>query len=168
MPDWRTVVCRSAAAVKGLSKQPRTAPVLLGNVARQISGVVAHAPHLDHAYLAPAIEKKMPRRLYAMALHSAPAELQVVRAGSFDQDLRAFHRSGPLGIGANIAQSLLDQRLVALRGGFPKFLPAPVQAGFDVTLRRTSKPDFKAPGAALRHDSARLRIRLKPLLRVDR
>jgi hypothetical protein len=32
----------------------------------------------------------------------------MVRAGSFDQDLRAFRRSGPLGIGANIAQGLLD------------------------------------------------------------
>jgi hypothetical protein len=29
-------------------------------------------------------------------------------AGSFDQDLRACRRSGPLGIGANIAQGLLD------------------------------------------------------------
>jgi hypothetical protein len=32
----------------------------------------------------------------------------MVRAGSFNQDLRAFRRSGALGIGANIAQGLLD------------------------------------------------------------
>jgi hypothetical protein len=85
---------QAPAAGNGLSKQPRTAPVLVGNVAHQISGVVAHAPHLDHAFLAAAIEKKMPRRLYAPALHSAPAELQMVRAGSFDQDLRAFRIDG--------------------------------------------------------------------------
>jgi hypothetical protein len=95
-------------------------------VAHQIAGVVAHAPHLDHAFLAAAIEKKMPRRLYALALHSAPAEPKMVGARSFDQDLGAFRRSGPLGIGANIAQGLLDQRLIARRSGFPKFLPAPV------------------------------------------
>jgi hypothetical protein len=61
----------------------------------------------------------------------------MVGAGSFDQDLRAFGRSWPLGIGSNIAQGLLDERLVARRSGFAEFLPAPVQDGFDVTLRGT-------------------------------
>ena len=134
---------------------------------RARSRVVAHATHLDHAFLAAAIEEKMPRRLYALALHSAPAVPKMVGARSFDQDLRAFRRSGPLGIGSNIAQGLLDQRLIAHRSGFAEFLPAPVQDGFDVTLRGTSEPDFKAPGAAFRHDSARLRIRLKPLLQAE-
>ena len=87
-------------AGKRLSEQPCIPPVLFGNVAHQIAGVVAHAPYLDPAFLAAAIEKKMPRRLYAMALHSAPAELKMVRAGAFDRGLRAFRRSGPLGIGA--------------------------------------------------------------------
>jgi hypothetical protein len=32
----------------------------------------------------------------------------MVGAGSFDQEFRAFRRSGPLWIGANIAQGLLD------------------------------------------------------------
>jgi len=109
----------------------------------------------------------MPRRLYALALHSAPAVPKMVGARSFDQDLRAFRRSGPLGICANIAQGLLAQRLIAHRRGFGEFLPAPVQDGFDVTLRGTSEPDFKAPGAAFRHASARLRIRLKPLLQAE-
>src|ERR1035441_4469511 len=122
----RNGVCRGTAAGNRPSKQPRTAPVLFRNVARQIAGIVAHAPHLDHAFFAAAIEKKMPRRLYALALHSAPAVPKMVGAGSLDQDLRAFRRPGPLGIGANIAQGLLDQRLIARRSGFPKFLTAPV------------------------------------------
>jgi hypothetical protein len=32
-------------------------------VARQIAGTVDNAPHLDHPFIAVAIEKKMPRRL---------------------------------------------------------------------------------------------------------
>ena len=71
---------RATAGV--LSRQPRSAPVLFGNVARQIAGVVAHARHLDHAFLTAAIEKKMPRRLYALDLHSAPAEPKMVGASS--------------------------------------------------------------------------------------
>jgi hypothetical protein len=87
---------------------------------------VEHAPHLDHAFLAAAIEKKMPPRLYALALYSAPAEL---RAGSFDEDLRAFRRPGPLGICADIAQGLLDKRFIALCGGFPK-MPSGSSSGW--------------------------------------
>jgi hypothetical protein len=34
----------------------RTAPVVLGNVANQVAGIVAQSRHLDHAFLAAAIE----------------------------------------------------------------------------------------------------------------
>jgi len=72
-------------------------------VAGQIAGIVDNAAHLEHAFIAAAIEERMPRLLYALALHSALAELKMAGAGSFDHDLRTFRRSGPLGIGADIA-----------------------------------------------------------------
>jgi hypothetical protein len=45
-------------------------------VAGQIAGIVDNAAHLEHAFIAAAIEERMPRLLYALALHSAPAELK--------------------------------------------------------------------------------------------
>ena len=122
-------------------------------MARQIAGVVAHAPHLDHAFLAAAIEKKVPRRLYALALDSAPAELKMIRGGSFDRDLRAFRRFGPLGIGANIAPGLLDRRLIARRSGSPnsfrlQFRMA-LTSRWAVRVSRTSRRRERRSGAIL-------------------
>jgi hypothetical protein len=95
-------------------------PVFFGKVACQIAGIVDYAPDLDHAFVAKAIENKMPRYLHCLAIGPAPAERKMIRAGSFDHDLRAFHRSWPRRIVRNIAECLLDERLVSRRRGFPK------------------------------------------------
>ena len=117
------------------TKGRRAAPVLFRKVALKIAGVVDNAPHLNHMFIAAAIEKKMPRRLYALALHSAPTELKMVRAGSFDHDLRAYRRSGQFGIFADIAQGLCEKRFIAESGFFPEFLFAPLQNRADIPPR---------------------------------
>ena len=102
-----------------------------------------HASHLDHAFLAAPIEKKMARRLDAMALHSAPAELKMVRADAFDRDLRACLRSGPFRVFADVAERLCKKRFIAERSPLPELLFSPVQNGAYIAPRFMRDADLE-------------------------
>src|ERR1035441_8998283 len=117
-----------------------------------------HASHLDHAFLAAAIEQKMTRRLDARPLHSAPAERKMVGVGAFDRDLRACQGSGPFGIFADIAQCLGEKRFIAERSPLPELLFGPVQNGAYVAPRFMRDADLEWR-PALRHDAFQPRAR---------
>jgi hypothetical protein len=96
--------------------------IIFREMALQIPAMVKNASHLnhailasavDHAILAAAIKDEMPGCFHTRTAHSGPAEFEAPGARPFDHDLGPLFRAWPLGIGSDIAQSLLDERLVA-------------------------------------------------------
>ena len=96
-------------------------------MAIQIARVMKNAGHFNYAVFAAAIEKKMTRLLHAWAAHAAPAELQVISPRPFDHNFWPLFRAWPLGVFANIADGLLDERSITRRCGFAEFQFAPSQ-----------------------------------------
>jgi len=127
-----------------------------------------NARHFDRALVTPAIDKKMTRRLHVWAAHPAAAEFQVMGPRAFDHNVRSLLGAWALGIDSDIADGLLNQRLIARYGVLSKFLAGPIQDRFDVTLGRAGKSNFEPSRSALRHASVRWRIRPQLLVQVDR
>jgi len=82
------------------------APIVFRTMPCQVAGVMKNTGDFDDV-AATAVEQKVPRFFHAETGHSVPAELEMVRPGAFDHNLRTFPGAGTLGIFAHVTQGLL-------------------------------------------------------------
>ena len=79
----------------------------------QLTAIVQDSRDFNDAIFAAAIYQKVTRVFHADSSHPAAAERKMVSPNSGHQNIGPFRRTRALGIGFDIVQCLLDQRLVA-------------------------------------------------------
>ena len=75
---------------------------LPGKTTGQVTAIVKDPGHLNCPFFAMAIEKEMPWLFHVCAVHSVPAQQDVVRPRPVGHNFKALFRAGPFGSRAEI------------------------------------------------------------------